>query len=151
MKRFCLIMCLLVSSLVMVCSPVQAMSPCEAYLEAINTKVVWIIQPLQPFQSVEELQVFLNSYHVKTVWQIDVDNMPPLPLYNCKNYAFALRDYARSNGYDIETECFHKGDMILCLNHKLTEEYAACKAYIGNEVYVIDPVTLSYWIEWLID
>ena len=143
MKRLLLILLFLLS----LTSPVYAMTPGEAYLELTNTKVVWMIQPLQPFQSVEELQTFLDDYDGNLLLAMRQHYLHEI--IDCDDYAFALRDYARSKGYDMETEIFYRGDWFI--NHKLSKDHIACKVFIGNWVYVVDPVNKSIWQSWWID
>lgn len=121
--------------------PVSAMSPCEAYLEITKTKVIWMIQPLHAFDSAEELQKFLGDYNgnLTLIAEIKILHKD----IDCDEFAFKLRNYARSKGYDMETEIFCRGDWYI--NHKLRKDHFACKVFIGNWIYIVDPVNKKIW------
>ena len=120
--------------------PVKAQTPGEAYLELTQTKVVWIEVNPQQFTSEDELQLLLAGYDGnKTITAKRIILKSKL---DCDDYAFALKSYAVEMGYDVETELFYKGDYFF--GKKLANDHMACKVYIGNDIYLIDPITLEF-------
>lgn len=101
----------------------------------------------KPFSSEGELAEFLGGYVGNKVLKLrnsllNEDN-------DCDDFAFSLRDYARSEILDIETEGFNKGEWDG--KEYLEGSHLAYKVFIGNDVIIINPVTLEYWKLWSID
>ena len=133
---------LAITLLLAVSGPAYAITPNEALGRAYYQE-----EGLRQFDNTLQLDYFLSTYNgnkVLALYQVylkkDID---------CDDYAFRLRDDARLKGYDIETEGFNKGEY----NGReyMKKAHLMCKAFIGNDVILIDPVTLEYWSWWQID
>ena len=120
--------------------PVKAQTPGEAYLELTRTKVVWIEVNPQQFTNEDEFQLLLAGYDGNNT--ITAKRMILKEKLDCDDYAFALKSYAVKRGYDVETELFYKGDYFF--GKKLANDHMGCKVYIGNDIYLIDPITLKF-------
>lgn len=104
------------------------------------------IEP-KPFNGENELTLFLNDYdgNAKLVWE----NLFQGGNNDCDDFAFRLRDYAIEKGKLIETEAFSKGEWDG--QEHMKENHLVCKTFISNDVYIIDPFTLEYWVRWQVD
>lgn len=104
--------------------------------------------PLQDWDSVEQLTEFLDQDNTDSLIRL-VCNANGVASFTgaCEVRAFQLRDSAEQSGMRIETEILTAQEYQQFYNQTIAPNRAhmICKAFIGNEVWYIEPSTDRIW------
>lgn len=120
----------------------------------ISTSAVLTYKEPSDWESVDELQEFLNSEQNNQVVKLKADENGQISFWGqCEDLSFNLRDNAMKIGKRIETEILFRSECIkyqkfLGIGYEnahlmnTNDSHMICKAFIGNEIWYIEPLSL---------
>ena len=102
------------------------------------------------FTSPEELKVWLYSNGVSEVPQI-IKAGDLTITWDCDDYALKLQEDALEDGYLLNVQIFKAGTKLPMSNKVVRKAHAMNTAFIGNEVWLIEPSTDECWLAWYVE
>jgi len=101
------------------------------------------------FTDKEELADFLKADNTDSKVFLRPDKDGRFVFANqCEDRAFQLRDNARKANYYVETEALERHEYFKWYGKWIPEgrHHMICKAFVGNDVWYIEPSSDKYWI-----